>query len=567
MARKTRQFTIVAATAGLAAAGLLVPQIARSAGAQATSPVKHVLLISVDGMHESDLQWFVSHHPSSTLAGLAGRGVNYTNARTPIPSDSFPGMVGQVTGGDPSTTGIYYDVTYNHRLLPAGTTDCGSAARGTPVAFDESADRDQSSIDAGQGLPGLPGNVLAMTGSPQQLIDPATLPVDPVTCKPVYPHSYLKVNTVFNVARAHGLRTAWSDKHPAYEILNGPSGTGIQDLFTPEINSDAPAMYLDPSGQPGDWTTNNFATRQYDHYKVEAVRNEIDGLDHSGANHLGVPAIFGLNFQTISTAEKLPESTDPSSGVTYVGGYGTDGTPGPLLRSSLRWLDRQLRALVNELDRRGLADNTAIILSAKHGQSPENPADLTRIDDGALIDGLNAAWRAVGHSTDLVAFSTDDDFMQLWLTDRSQSAADFAAHYLRSHSASGTTYDAGDPTVAGPSRTLPHSGLRKVYAGGQAASFFGVGGSEPRHPDVVGLVQHGVVYTGGVSKIAEHGGADPQDRDVPLLVITPGHGGSTLVSKSVETTQIAPTILHLLGIDPSQLQAVKIEGTPVLPAG
>jgi len=31
-----------------------------------------------------------------------------------------------------------------------------------------------------------------------------------------------------------------SDKHPAYEILNGPSGTGVQDMFTPEINSDAP---------------------------------------------------------------------------------------------------------------------------------------------------------------------------------------------------------------------------------------------------------------------------------------------------------------------------------------
>jgi hypothetical protein len=31
-------------------------------------------------------------------------------------------------------------------------------------------------------------------------------------------------------------------EHPAYEILNGPSGTGVQDLFTPEINSDAPTF-------------------------------------------------------------------------------------------------------------------------------------------------------------------------------------------------------------------------------------------------------------------------------------------------------------------------------------
>jgi hypothetical protein len=79
-----------------------------------------------------------------------------------------------------------------------------------------------------------------MTATPARLIDPAQLPVDPTSCQPVYPHSYLQVNTVFEVARAAGLRTAWADKHPAYEILNGPSGTGIQDLFTPEINSDAP---------------------------------------------------------------------------------------------------------------------------------------------------------------------------------------------------------------------------------------------------------------------------------------------------------------------------------------
>jgi len=36
------------------------------------------------------------------------------------------------------------------------------------------------------------------------------------------------------------------------------------------------------------------------------------------------------------------------------------------------------------------------------------------------------------------------------------------------------------------------------------------------------IVQHGVVYTGGQSKIAEHGGAGFQDRNVPVLVDIPG---------------------------------------------
>ena len=145
------------------------------------------------------------------------------------------------------------------------------------MAYDESIDRVTTSLDAGQGLAGLPDSILAMTSHPQTLINPAALPVDPTSCTPVYPHSYLRVNTLFEVARQHGLRTAWSDKHPAYEILNGPSGTGVQDLFTPEINSSA-----DPSNPDGaDWTANNAKTQQYDNYKVQAVLNEIDGYDHS----------------------------------------------------------------------------------------------------------------------------------------------------------------------------------------------------------------------------------------------------------------------------------------------
>ena len=82
---------------------------------------------------------------------------------------------------------------------------------------------------------------------------------------------------------------------------------------------------------------------------------------------------------------------------------------------------------------------------------------------------------------------------------------------------------------------------------------------------MVGIVQHGVVYTGGVKKIAEHGGAHPQDRDVPLVIDGPGVAKGGVVNSTVETTQIAPTILHLLGLSPTQLEAVKAEGTKVLP--
>ena len=70
----------------------------------------------------------------------------------------------------------------------------------------------------------------------------------------------------------------------------------------------------------------------------------------------------------------------------------------------------------------------------------------------------------------------------------------------------------GRTSTATTSRTLSQSGLRRVFAGGSAARYFGVPVSDPRHPDIWGIVQHGVVYTGGTGNIAENGGADPDDR-------------------------------------------------------
>ncbi len=515
-----------------------------------SSSIKHVLLISVDGMHQSDLNWYVRRHPESELAQLTDHGAEYTHAKTPIPSDSFPGMVGQLTGGDPGVTGVYYDAEYNHSLLPAGTTTCTPGQPlGAPVDFEESIDLNKTSIDAGQGLSGLPGSILGMTGQPQTLINPAALPVDPGTCKPVYPNQYLKVNTVFNVLHDAGLRTAWSDKHPAYQILDGPRGNGIDDLFTPEINSNAIGY---PAGD--DWTSDNAATEQYDSYKVQAVVNEIDGYDHSGTQQVGVPAILGMNFQTVSTAEKLPTSDGLAGG--YVPGT---HTPGPLLQRALGYIDTSLGTMAAALAKQNLTNSTAIILSAKHGQSPQNPNDLTRIPDAPIVAGLDAAWTAAHPGAGpLVAANTDDDAIMMWLSDRSAAAARFARDYLLTHSATGNTVD-------GNSRTLSSSGLRRVYAGAAAAHYFRVLPTDPRHPDVYGIVQHGVVYTGGTAKIAEHGGADYEDRAVPLVVDAPGAVTPGAFSTQLETTSIAPTILKLLGFSPSALQAVRIEGTPVLP--
>lgn len=116
-----------------------------TAGASTTAhrhyhSIKHVLLISVDGLHQQDLSWFVKNFPDSALAKLTRHGVDYTRAMTPFPSDSFPGMVGQVTGGDPGVTGIYYDDTFNRDVFPAGTTNCTGPVPGAEVAYTEADD-------------------------------------------------------------------------------------------------------------------------------------------------------------------------------------------------------------------------------------------------------------------------------------------------------------------------------------------------------------------------------------------------------------------------------------------
>jgi hypothetical protein len=547
---------------GAAAAGILLALPAVAKGDDLKT-VEHVLLISVDGMHQSDLAWYVQTHPKSTLAKLVAKGVNYSNASTPFPSDSFPGLIGQVTGGNPATTGIYYDDTWNHAVFPAGTTNCVGPAPGGEVAYTEAADLNLNALDAGQGIVPSPDNpdpwedILRMTSNPVKVIDPANLPVDPETCKPIYPNKYLKVNTIFEVVHQHHLLTAWSDKHPAYLALSGQSGEGVDDYFTPEINSSAnPAAPTEP--KQNDWTTDNLFTQQYDGYKVQAVINWINGHRHDGSGNPGTPAIFGMNFQTVSTGQKLPKSrTEGDLLGNSLGGYLADGaTPGPVLTHALDFIDQSLDKMYDALERRGLLSSTAIIVSAKHGQSPMNLAALNRIDDGKIVAALNAAWNGSHPSaTPLVAFEVDDDGMILWLNDRSDAATKFARQFLMNYS---------DSTASVDGKPVTSAGLWQVYTGLAAAQLIGVKESDPRVPDVIGIAQYGVVYTSHKAKIAEHGGDHPEDRNVPILVAWPGATGGLNVTAPVETTQIAPTILELLGLDSKELQAVRIEGTEPL---
>src|ERR1700745_617026 len=112
--------------------------------------IKRVLLIS--GANHGD-----PYCPA--LAALAKHGVNYVNASTSKPSDSFPGLTAIVTGGSPAFTGGYYDVAYSRKYdAPEVTTGNGLAGgscsqngtpTGTTTEYEEGIDFDKTKLNGG----------------------------------------------------------------------------------------------------------------------------------------------------------------------------------------------------------------------------------------------------------------------------------------------------------------------------------------------------------------------------------------------------------------------------------
>jgi len=527
------------------------------ASAQTNSKLQHVLLISIDGMHSLDfancskgVPVFGNDPYCPHLASLSATGVHYLQALTPKPSDSFPGLTAQITGGTPRSAGIFYDVSYDRSLSPpAKTTPYGivggsklcPSVIGTQVGFDEEIDYNYLKLDSGKtnGSSGING------------INPAYLPRDPKnSCAPVYPHNYIRDNTIFNVVKNAGGYTAWSDKHPSYDFTNGPSGDGVIDLWSPEINSiplPIPSVQgCNPLPDPGAakstnaWTDSFQNIRCYDQFKVEAVLNWIDGKTHDGSATAPVPTLFGMNFQAVSVGEKLVE---PSLSLT--GGYrDAFGTPSDSLLAEIQYVDGAIGQMVSELNKQGLLDSTLIIVSAKRGQSPIDPKRVLRIPaDDASDEPPSQILSPSGVGPGLpVAQADEDDISMLWLTDQSQTESAVAT--LEAHE---DLFGQGE-IFAGPSLTLQFNDPL----------------TDSRTPDIIIAPNVGVIYTGGKAKVAEHGGFAYDDRNVLLIVSNPSYK-PVAFNDQVETRQIAPTIVKALGLDPNLLSAVRSEHTETLP--
>ncbi len=509
--------------------------------------IKRVLLLSVDGLHAVDLANCTAAGTCPHLAQLTAHGITYTNAQTTKPSDSFPGMIAQVTGATSKSTGVFYDDSYDRTLFaPAGGGAGCTAGPGAETQYAENIDTDLHSIDGG-----VPA---ALTGTNSAVaIDPRNLPgrFAKGQCSPLWPHDFVRTNSLFEVIHRRQLRTAWSDKHPAYDILNGNDpgnqphngpGTNIDDFFAPEINSDLSQNNINlvksllgsnfstaPEPTPvagGDFTSTIAGVEWYDGIKVRAILNEIAGLDHSGRRRVGTPVMFGMNFQAISVGQKL-------TGNGYVD---SRGTPSPGLADAIGFVDRSIGQMVAALQTNHLAEDTLIIVSAKHGQSPIDVNKLHKIAEASL----QAAVNAVGQG---LAFDVADDVALLWLNNQ------------------GDTKAVADSLSA---NHLSDLAIGEILSGAALNLRFQDPLHDARTPDIIVTPDVGVIYSLSHKKIAEHGGFAEDDVHVALVVSNP-HFDEATINTGVQTTQIAPTILRVLGLDPLELDGVRLEGTETLP--
>ncbi|MGB6307582.1 MAG: alkaline phosphatase family protein [Steroidobacteraceae bacterium] len=554
--------------AGAAAAATLAcgAMEAANAGPVGSGNIKHVLLLSIDGMHAVDF-YNCAHGIAGAnggspycpnMAELSRRAVNYVGASSSKPSDSFPGLAALVTGGSPKSTGLYYDVAYDRSLdPPATTTGTGLAGgactpygipAGTTTDYDQGIDFDDTQLNGG-----APGAALTEGGAAS--IDPKKLVRDPQAgCAPVYPWNFLRTNTIFGVVHAAGGYTAWIDKHPSYSMAAGPGGKSLDDYYSPEVSSNAVplpgiktsegvscATVRDAVNGPTAWNSSFADVQCYDALKVHALLNQIAGKTHNGAPAL-TPAVFGMNFQAVYIGESVNEP-----GVGKGGYQNAAGLPGAKLLQEVEFVDASIGDIVGALKAAGIYEDTLVIITAKHGDSPIDPALY-------VADGANTPATLLGNA---IPFSesplnttgigaTEDDVSVLWLN--KGASVNAAVELLESNAAA--------------------LGLGQIYYGPTLWLNYNVGGSDPgqdpRTPDIIVTPNVGVTYSGSTTMIGDHGGFAHDDTNVILLVANPRFSAMTVYAATT-TAQVAPTILKALGLDPSALDAVRAEGTAVLP--
>lgn len=470
---------------------------------------ERVFSVSIDGLHSSDVEKWLAYKPTSNISALLKTGYLYSNAFTSAPSDSFPGTCAFYTGATPRTTGVWYDDTWDRTLYSPKDTNCitpgaeskQTSLRGRWSSADSEAVTYDESIDY--------NSTLVFSGG----INPANLPRAKVNgqCVPLYPHSRLRVNTVFEIAVSADLVTAYTDKHPAYDLVRGPSGTGLTVGYFPEINAYS--------------TANLSAIIEYDTFHVNAWLEWLDGQTPANSEgSLGgkVPVLFGGNFQAVSVAQKtVGYNNDSSSSLS------------PALITALNFVDNSIGLVINKLKAKGMYDETLIAVASKHGQAPIKRSLYGKVDPLVITN-------ATGVEVD---FQVSDDIALIFL--HNQADLQKAVDGLNAHRAQGK--------------------IRAViYGQNLTASGFGNPETDGAVPDIVVQPELGIIYTNSNAKVAEHGGISDDDRKVAAFLSNPKLAQKNFTDK-VYTTQFAPTVLLALDLPVNELQGAQAEKTKILP--
>jgi len=241
------------------------------------------------------------------------------------------------------------------------------------------------------------------------------------------------------------------------------------------------------------------------------------------------------------------------------GGYkDAAGDPTPDMQNEISFVDSAIGQMVKALKDQDLFESTTFIITSKHGQSPVDTNRFQELGNGITTTPSTILFNAGLLAQTACEFNggtppcpagvggglgaTEDDISLNWLKDSNNTVA--AVNLLEANAAM--------------------AGIGQIFYGASITTDYNSPLVDSRSPDIIVAPNVGVVYTGSTAKQAEHGGFATDDTNVMMLISNPSIDQSTNY-QFVETKQVAPTILRILGLDPNALDAVKLEGTTVLP--
>jgi predicted AlkP superfamily pyrophosphatase or phosphodiesterase len=234
--------------------------------------------------------------------------------------------------------------------------------------------------------------------------------------------------------------------------------------------------------------------------------------------------------------------------------YGGPAQP-EVMRKIARNCDKQLGRLITALRNRGILDQTVFIITSDHGMV----RNTYQIDD-------NAIKQAVREAGGDYLFHVGGNSGYIWLRNPSTAPAvaqhlvDTIAHAPIAHY---QTVESGKyvfhpvprtGTLVEPSLEAAHQYLLGTFAG-------------PLAPDVALTFEENTITRVYKDAHGEHGGATWGAQQIPLVIAGPGVKPGVQSQFPARLIDVAPTVLALLGIEPTNMDGVILADALKAPTG